>query len=813
MPFEPLPLNATKFKKLDLNSDGDTGFKPLPVQPPAEQPQQETPFMAQHPNIYALGETAKDLGRSALHLIPYTKYIDPSEREKFMNLTGHGEDAGFWEPKTKTQAQVRELLKENLFSELFLVPGTKGFKYGMQKASGWIAKNFPKTHELLTKPRMVSKLKQEEAALEAAKQTPEVMKVTEAIKEARPLRKKQEMIYTEERAERLAKLKEVGSKTSGEEGYYAKLHELKGEMPKVQFESIRSKIGQKDIDSLFNKINKSELSEWDKLPAGKGLAKLFGEYGGHVPTENELEKLSKVFGNEFVKAALDKRTMFAKYKELGLQIANIPRAVMASFDFSAPLRQGVFLIGKPKAFFSSFFKSFKPFFSERTYQEMSKEIFSRPTAELMHESGLSLTHLGKSMTGREEVFMSNLAEKIPLVGRGVRASERSYVSFLNKLRADVFDDFVKKGVELGIKDPKFFKDAASFINTATGRGGLGQLEPAAVQLNSWFFSPRLIASRLNLVNPAYYVTLQPQVRKEAIKSLLKFGSTALGVAGLAKYGGADVGGDPRSADFLKLKFGNTRYDILGGFQQPIRLAAQLISGKIKSSTTGKTMTLGEGYRGLTRTEIISRFLEYKQAPVVSFGVGLLRGKTSLGEKFDLPTEVANRFIPMVVQDINDLYKEKGLEGIPMAAPAIFGVGVQSYGGVQSFGLNGKNYPKLNNELLRLKTSMGYPSTVAFNQELSNKEYKQLKKKTGKKVADYLNKLIESPAYKEKNDIQKLKIIERKIDLIKDRTKRKMFPTKRIKGEYMSRLKSLRGLSNEEAEIEAEKYIKRKNYGK
>ena len=810
MGFKPLPIGESKeegFKPLSIEQPSDGVFKPLPISS-QQSIQQEIPYMAQHPNLYAAKETAKDLGKFALELVPYAKYLHPEEREKFMKLEGK-EGGTFWEPKTKVQAQVRALLKENLFAELLLLPSTKGGKYALEGARSWIAETFPKTYKALTSPRMVSKLKQEQMALEAAKQTPEVKRVMAAIKEAKPLRKEQELIYTQERSVRLAKLKEVGAKTSGEEGYYAKLHELKGEMPKVQFESIRTKIGQQEVDNLFTKINTSELNEWDKLPAGKGLSKLFGEYGGHVPTENELAKLERVFGNEFVKTALDKREMFTKFKDVGLQIANIPRAVMASMDFSAPLRQGVFLIGKPKAFFSSAFRSIKPFFSERSYQKLNEEIFARPTAELMKESGLSLTHLGRSLAGREEIFMSNIAEKIPIIGRGVRASERAYVGFLNKLRADVFDDFIKKGTELGIKDPKYLKDAANFVNTATGRGGLGPLEPAAIQLNTWFFSPRLMASRLNLINPAYYATLEPNVRKEALKSLFKFGSTALGVAGLAKYGGANVGVDPTSSDFMKIKYKNTRYDILGGFQQPIRLAAQLISGKITSSTTGKTMVLGEGYRALTRTEIISRYLEYKQAPIVSFASGLLRGKNALGEKFDLPTETANRFIPMVAQDMNDLYKEKGLVGIPMASPAIFGVGVQTYGGVQSFGLDGKNYPKLNDELLRLKTSMGFSSTSAFGQELNNKEYKRLKLKTGQAVANDLKTLITSQKYKESDDRLKTRLVEHRIDLTKDKIKQKMFPDKMRKSMYKSHLKSARGLSDEEADKLADEYMKRK----
>ena len=359
-----------------------------------------------------------------------------------------------------------------------------------------------------------------------------------------------------------------------------------------------------------------------------------------------------------------------------------------------------------------------------------------------------------------------------------------------------------------IDSKKYFTDAARFVNTATGRGGLGPLESSAVTLNTVFFSPRLMMSRLNLLNPVFYAGLEPTVRKEALKSLFLFGSGALGVAGLLKLGGAEVGFDPRSADFMKAKFGNARYDFLGGFQQPIRAAAQMLSGKVISSTSGKTMTLGEGYRGLTRTEIAARFLEYKEAPIVSFTHSLIRGTTALGEKFDVPTEVANRFVPMVISDIKAMYDEKGFEGIPMASPAIFGVGVQTYGGVQSFGLRGKDYPGLQKELSRLKTSMGYPSTVAFGESLSNKEYKNLKKKTGIEVANDLSKLINTEFYQNLSDKMKVNIMEDRIDIIKDKVKLKMFPIKMNKSILKSAYRS-GGDDEETADKKAEEMLKRK----
>ncbi|KKL69840.1 hypothetical protein LCGC14_2110880, partial [marine sediment metagenome] len=464
------------------------------------------------------------------------------------------------------------------------------------------------------------------------------------------------------------------------------------------------------------------------------------------------------------------------------------RSIMASFDLSAPFRQGIFLIGKPKQFFSAFAKQFKTFASEKAYKALNDEIVSRPTYKLMRKNELAITELGQSLTTREEAFMSNWAERIPLIGKVVRASGRAYTGFLNKLRADVFDDFIKKGIKLEIEDPKFLKDAADFINHATGRGRLPQkLEPAAIALNTIFFSPRLTMSRLNLINPIYYVRLQPQVRKEALKSLFTFASTAALIATLAKMGGADIETDPRNANFAKLKFGNTRYDMLGGFQQPIRLAAQLISGKIISSTTGKTITLGEGYKPLTRAGIISRFFEYKTSPVASFALSLAKGQTAIGEKVDIPTEVVNRFTPMVIQDMIDLYREEGPEGIPMGFPAIFGVGVQSYGGVESYNLQGRKYPELNKELDRLQATIGFPSTQAFGTELSNKEYKNLRKTTGKAIAGALTELIKDPEYVKLSDEQKKRLINKVVDKVKTKAKSKLFSDKEMINEIRKRL--------------------------
>ena len=329
-------------------------------------------------------------------------------------------------------------------------------------------------------------------------------------------------------------------------GFEAAKAKLKGEMEYVEFESL--KLTQADVESLFNQIIDSPaVVGIQKIPAGLGLAKLLGEKGGVVPTASELILLNKVFPKELVQAILTKRARWDKIKTGMLEGANVPRALMASYDLSFGLRQGIFLAGRyPKEFARSFIAQFKLFGSEKAFKTLKKEIADRPTYELMvgGRHKLALTEMDAALSLREEAFMGAAwAEKIPVVGKGVRASARAYTGFANKLRADVFDHLIKSAEKTGRnpwKDPALVDSIIDFVNAGSGRGSLKLLEKAAVNLNTVLFSPRLIASRLNLLHPRFYYKLDPFVRKQALQSLIAFTSRTATVLGLAKLGCAEV---------------------------------------------------------------------------------------------------------------------------------------------------------------------------------------------------------------------------------------------------------------------------------
>jgi hypothetical protein len=295
------------------------------------------------------------------------------------------------------------------------------------------------------------------------------------------------------------------------------------------------------------------------------------------------------------------------------------------------------------------------------------------------------------LNAKEEAFMSNYAEKIPLVGKLIKGSERAYVGFLNKMRVDMFrrgiDGFLNdpQGAKTFENSPELYKAFADYIGAATGRGKMPEiLEKSAPILNAAFFSPRLIASRLNLLtnwaNPNFYMKVPKEVRVQYFKDLAKFIGTGMLVLGIAKMGGAEVEDDPRSSDFGKIKSGNTRWDVWGGFQQYVRLAAQLLTGQKKSTTTDEIKELnGEG-RNKTRADALFQFARGKLAPVPAEIIDLLAGKDVTGKPATLGSE-AMKNLPLVLGDVYAAFEDKGVQGaLQVGIPSMFGVGVQTYGG-------------------------------------------------------------------------------------------------------------------------------------
>ena len=514
--------------------------------------------------------------------------------------------------------------------------------------------------------------------------------VAGSLMSARRAAAEQKKVYSAARAERFGKAQEAGAQAGGGvAGFHAEKAQLKGALPRVKFEKLKNgTLNQHDLEGLFHDIvNHPDLKYGETLTARTALTKAFQE--GHALAPHEIAILSKAFGEDVAKV-LAHKSFARKVGENAVGILNLPRAVKSSLDVSFPGRQGLgVLAADPKIWLKGFPRQFRGLVSEKSYQEMLDHMHQDPAFALSQEAGVKYTELGQGAAQREEPFVTNILVNRPVKYNPIRASARAYTLYGDYVRLELFKKYLAKAERQGvnIENKNELRDIAKVVNTLSGRGGGKRMQQVAPVANTLLFSPQLIASRVNMLNPLWYsrhVPVGPTSKfatRQAKIAGARLGVGAAGLLGGAAYAGAKVQTDPRSSDFAKIRAGNTRIDVLGGLQQYPRAIAQIASGKAISSTTGRPITLGPGIGNLSRWDVAERFGISKLSPPASVVHDLLAGKTYTGQPLSLKSEAGSLGAPLSIQDALDLYHQthsipKALGGYALTAT---GVGVQTYG--------------------------------------------------------------------------------------------------------------------------------------
>lgn len=374
-------------------------------------------------------------------------------------------------------------------------------------------------------------------------------------------------------------------------------------------------------------------------------------------------------------------------KRLPENVAGMAKSVKASLDNSAIFRQGWKTLWTNPIIWQknarqSFVDLVRQFGGKNVLDEVDAEIVSRPTYDLMKKAKLDV---GTT----EEAYPSHLPEKIPVLGRAYKASEAAYTGFTHRTRADVFDKMIdiakKSGVEL---DDTQLQSIGKLVNSLTGRGNLGRLEPAANAVNNIFFSPRFLKSQIDvLTQPLTGAGGSNFVRKQAALNLLKvIGGTAAVLATARAVKKDSVELDPRSSDFGKIRVGDTRFDVSGGSASLLTLAARLATMKSKSSTTGQVTPLnartrsGEPKFGAkTGKDVFFDFVENKASPASSVVLDLLKGSTREGAKPTIANEARNLFEPLPVANYRELKNNPKSANIVLAMMAdALGISTNTY---------------------------------------------------------------------------------------------------------------------------------------
>jgi hypothetical protein len=152
------------------------------------------------------------------------------------------------------------------------------------------------------------------------------------------------------------------------------------------------------------------------------------------------------------------------------------------------------------------------------------------------------------------------------------------------------------------------------------------------------------------------------------------------VYALGAMAGGEEEPDPRSADFGKIKFGNTRLDPLAGLAQVTVLVSRIISGSTKTQggeiekLAGPDAAFGSGIPG-----VIGRFLRNKLSPMVGTAINVAAGSNAVGEK-TTPLSVARDMVsPLAFRDVQDIMIEHGIgPGTAIMMLSTLGIGAQNY---------------------------------------------------------------------------------------------------------------------------------------
>ena len=481
---------------------------------------------------------------------------------------------------------------------------------------------------------------------------------------------------------------------------------------------------------------------FDQRNATAALAKLY-EWG-ELLTVGEVEMLRDILGHDFANAL----TKFTA-KEVGVAgkmvsaggkvmkgLSATSRTAMTTGELSFLLRQGNFRAWtRPKDAIRSFAVAARSLVSPRYAQHMDDAFrFSRINRiGIDHELFLGRFDDGARLLGREEVFMAEWLHKVPVLGRIVKAFERGYVSGLNQIRVDWFEEGFKIIEHTGrAGDDDLITNFAKYVNNMTGRADIDNIAKANKTMRAMsetakqvLFAPRFAASKWNRHRVAAQLMFGDNT-PNAMRRLLA-GDTVLRwrryerLAHYAQQNGFEVENDPRSADFLKIKEkgGNTRFDILGGDMQLQVLAARLVTGKTKDTTTGLI-------KDAMATDIAKRYASGKLNPLWSLAIDKIFGSTFEGEDIDDPKVLAkvirNKFIPLYLQDIKDkIFSEYEAEGNTFADAIERGVSTIGLGflgaGVQTYEPSArKEYELMVNDKAQEMYAKDFADLVPFRKE-------------------------------------------------------------------------------------------------
>ena len=466
------------------------------------------------------------------------------------------------------------------------------------------------------------------------------------------------------------------------------------------------------------------------------------ERTGVIPSESGIFALGDVLGYGAVKGMLSKLPKGFN-RDMMFGALSSFKTLKSAFDLSASLRQGWALgVTNPRLWTESMKMQFLALKDPVAALKVHQEAFHGEGSKTFSKAGLNLakmsgflrgsttkdriklgeeTMLGSRVLGRAADIKGKtklgkaLAVFPNLFGKGIRASERTYITFLNSQMMKTFsliNGHLREYATKNQKSPEWIlsqqKVLSKMINAATGRSNLTTMELGKLA-NTLMFSPRFWVSRFEypfrLLQYSLGSKASGPIRRYAMRQLISnIGTYALigsMVGVLADQLGLSWGKDPRSSNFLKVTLpdNKTKLDFSAGFGKTIRLGARTMPGfmsmfpgfdhleavSIDSGGNRRAIKGRQGYWNEFSKTVMSSI-----APAPSAALMMFSQEKYGGEKADIADLAVTLALPISAETFADEMDNWGQAGSYIKAGSLtgldaFGIGVGSYNPQKSSG--------------------------------------------------------------------------------------------------------------------------------
>jgi hypothetical protein len=421
-----------------------------------------------------------------------------------------------------------------------------------------------------------------------------------------------------------------------------------------------------------------------------------------VRIASDLQEIKSNYAKRLLHYIKERRGGYEKFTDAMWTAITAERSLMGSGDLSAP-RQGIRMAySHPIMAAKAIWRSIRTIFSQKQAVSYEAERKLRPNYALYKPMKIQMPSVEAEAHDRmaEEGVRSNiedwadiklsgnpllvLPKLVPkLLGHYVRASSRTFTTFLNELAADVADYRIN---ELRDKPmSKIEKEAlGDMINSGRGRG----LKAGAGKLAQFvFYSANFLAARAKNLS-GYHIwrrNSSMRIRKIALKEQFRAIAGWMVVSAISRYFYGDTGDDEDILDKAKRLFklrvtdsdSGMEYDYTGGEAKLVRIGAALIEG---ISTTIQAMLSGQEeadkQRAFTSYATIGREIRSISAPWVGVATDLFTGSNYDGKVPTVPSIARDLTVPLAWRSADEFFERAGFAKTVVAKlQEAIGVGV------------------------------------------------------------------------------------------------------------------------------------------